>query len=103
MFWQHVRIASLAVLVSAAAASTARAGDCAAPCAPAYRTVCCTEWVPEQYQCTRTCCKVEHKQEAYTAYKCECAPETRTRTCTVYKMVPEVQTVTRSYCVCVPV
>ena len=72
-------------------------------CAPTYRTVCVQEWVPEKYQCTRTVYKTECKQETYTAYKCVCVPETRTRCYTVNKMVPEVKTVVRNYCVCVPV
>jgi hypothetical protein len=102
MFWQRVRFALLAGVVAAVAVGSAHAGDCAAPCAPATRTVCVNEWVPEQYQCTRTVYKTECKQETYTAYRCECVPETRTRTCTVYKMVPEVRTETRTCCVCVP-
>src|SRR5581483_9641460 len=84
----------------------ARAEDCcapAAPCAPATRTVCCTEWVPEQYQCTRTVYKTECRTENYTAYKTECVPEARTRTYTVCKMVPEVRTEMRTVCVKVPV
>jgi len=103
MTWQ--RCALLAGVLSAAAVLPARADDAAAPapCAPAYRTVCVSEWVPEQYQCTRTVYKTECRTETYTAYKCECVPETRTRTCTVYKMVPETRVKTRRYCVCVPV
>ncbi|MBY0523936.1 MAG: hypothetical protein K2R98_11090 [Gemmataceae bacterium] len=104
MFWQRVRFALLAGVLANVAAS-ARAGECCqpAPCAPAYRTVCCYEWVPEQFQATRTCYKTECRQETYTAYRCECVPETRTRVCTVYKMVPETRVETRTYCVCVPV
>jgi hypothetical protein len=45
---------------------------------------------------------MECREETYTAYRCECVPETRTRVCTLYKQVPEVKTVTRTYCVCVP-
>src|SRR5262249_39190104 len=74
----------------------------AAPCAPQFRTVCVTEWVPQPYQCTRTSYRTECKQETYTAYRCEYVPETRTRICTVYNKVPEVRTVTRTVCVCIP-
>jgi hypothetical protein len=104
-------VALLAGGLLAAAACTARADDAAppAPGAPApadstpqYQTVCCHEWVPETYPCTRTVYRTECRQEAYTAYRCECVPETRTRTCVVNKMVPEVQTVVRKVCVCVP-
>jgi hypothetical protein len=104
MFWQRVRFALLAGIVAATATTTARAGDCCAPAcsAPCTRTVCCTEWVPEQYQCTRTVYKTEYKQEAYTAYKCECYPETVTRTVTCYKSVPEVRTQIVNYTVCTP-
>jgi len=103
MIWQRARFALLAGLFAVAAAGPARADDAAACCAPAYRTVCVKEWVPEQYQCTRTVYKTECKTETYTAYKCECVPETKTRTCTVYKMVPETHMETRTCCVCVPV
>src|ERR1700730_6522813 len=102
MVWQCVRIALLAGAFAATAALPARAGDCCAP-APCTRTVCVTEWVPEQYQTTRTVYKTECRQEAYTAYKCESVPETRTRVCTVYKQVPEVKTVMKTVCESVPV
>jgi hypothetical protein len=102
MFSQRVRFALLAGVL-AAVTSPARAGDCCAPsCTPCTRTVCCTEWVPEQYQCTRTVYKTEYKQEAYTAYRCEYTSEVRTRTCTVYKKVPEYTTQVCNYNVCVP-
>src|SRR5262249_348369 len=68
------------------------------PCAPRFRTVCVTEWVPEKYICERTVNKVEYKQEKYTAFKCECVPEKRTCTKTVYEKVPEVKCVTRIVC-----
>jgi hypothetical protein len=77
----------------------ARAGD--APCAPAFRTVCVTEWVPQQYVATRVCYHSECAQEKYTAFRAECVPETRTVTSTVYKQVPEVREEVRT--VCVPV
>jgi hypothetical protein len=77
------------------------ASECAAP-APAFRTVCVTEWRPEQYQSTRTAYRTEYTQETYTAYRCEYSCETRTRTVTVNRMVPEVQQVTRTVCVNVP-
>jgi hypothetical protein len=85
----------LASACVAAAALPARADDCAAP---ATRTVCCTEWVPETYQGTRTVYKTECKEEKYTAYRCECVPETRVSTVTVMKPVMETQTVMK--CVC---
>jgi hypothetical protein len=102
MVWQRIKLALLAGAFVAAAALPARADDCCAP-APCTRTVCCTEWVPQQYQCTRTTYKTECRPETYTAYRCECVPETRTCTRTVYKMVQEAQTVMRTVCECVPV
>src|SRR5688572_18884299 len=47
--------------------------------APAYQTVCVTEWVPEYYKTTRTTYKSTCVQERYTAYRHECVPEVRTR------------------------
>jgi hypothetical protein len=102
MVWQRIRIAVLAGAFAAVAALPARADDCCAA-APATRTVCCTEWVPEQYQSERTVYKTECKAEKYTAYKCECVPETRTCTRTVCKVVHEATTVMRTVCECVPV
>lgn len=120
MLWQRLRLAlcSGAVLAAAGLAHAQDKADRAlaveqgqaqqaapapaADCAPQYRTVCVTEWVPEQYQCTRTVYKAECRQETYTAYRCECVPETRTRTCTVYKMVQETKMVARETCTCVP-
>ena len=103
MSWQPVRIALLCGAVAAMAVSSARADCCApAPCAPAMRTICVTECVPQTYTTTRTCYRYENKVECYTAYKSVCVPETRTRVCTVYKRVPEVRTECRNVCVKVP-
>jgi hypothetical protein len=102
MFSKPVRFALLAGVLVAAAGVSAQANDCCAP-APCTRTVCCTEWVPEQYPCTRTVYKTEYKQETYTAYRCESIPETKTYNVTVYKSVPEVRTETRNVCTMVPV
>jgi hypothetical protein len=104
MVWQHLKNALLVGAFAAAAALPARAGDCCAPAcaAPCTRTVCCTEYVPEQYQCTRTTYKVVCKEEAYTAHRCECVPETRTCTRTVCKPVQETTTVMKTVCECVP-
>jgi hypothetical protein len=66
------------------------------------RTVCVTEWVPENYVTTRTVFRTECVQEKYTAYRTECVPETRTRTCVVNRVVPEVREVVRTVCVVVP-
>lgn len=99
MFWQRVRLALLLGVVTAGGVS-ARAEEGAA--APAYRTVCVTEMVPQQVQCTRTVYRTQCTEEPCTAYRCECVPETRTRECTVYKMVQEARTETRTVCVCVP-
>lgn len=101
MFAQRVRFVLLAGVVVAAAAP-ARAGDCCAPAPCATRTVCCTEWVPEQYQTTRTTYKTEYRQEAYTAYKCETYSELCSRQVTCYKSVPEFTTQVVNYTVCVP-
>jgi hypothetical protein len=100
-----VRSALMAAVCTAALALIARA-DCCAPApdcgAPAFRTICCTEWRPEAYQATRVCYRTEYHQETYTAYRCEYVPEVRTRTVTVCRMVPEVRTELRTYCVSVP-
>src|SRR5690348_15564229 len=101
MNWQRARVALLTGVVLAGAALAARGGDHAAPiapapatcCAPATRTVCVTEWVPEQHVETRTVYKTECAQEAYTAYRTECVPEVRKRIVTVNRMVPEVREV----------
>jgi hypothetical protein len=92
MFWQRSLSALLAGAFVAAAALPARADDCA----PATRTICCTEWVPEKVQCTRTVLKTECKEEKYTAFRCECVPETKVCTRTVMKPVMETQTVMKS-------
>lgn len=102
MVWQRVRSALLVGVLASVGAAPALADDCCAPAPCATRKVCCTEWVPEQYQCTRTVYRTESHQETYTAYRCESVPETRNYTCTVYKRVPEVQNVTRTVCVNVP-
>jgi hypothetical protein len=117
MFWQRVSSALLAGALIAASSMTARAeqdkpaapekvaapeGAKPADACTAYRTICCTEWVPEKYFVERRTTKVEWKQEQYTAYKCECVPVQKKRTCTVYKMVPEVREETRIVCKKVP-
>jgi hypothetical protein len=113
MVWKSVRVALIVGVCTAAATLAARAGDCGAPaagcgapaaecCAPQFRTVCCTEWVPEPYQCTRTCYHTEYRQQTSTTWRCEYTPEQRTRTYTVCKMVPEVRTEWRTVCVSVP-
>jgi hypothetical protein len=110
MIWQRVHTSLLASGVLVALAVAVRAGDggapcgapCEAPCAPATRTVCVTEWVPENYVATRTVYKTECVQEAYTAYRTECVPETRTRTVCVNRTVPEYHDVVRTCCVAVP-
>jgi hypothetical protein len=74
-----------------------------APCAPAMKTICVTEWVPESYTATRTVYKKECVAEKFTAYKTECVPETKTRTFTVLHKetyeVEELRTVCVSECV----
>jgi hypothetical protein len=78
------------------------AGDCGG-CAPAYKTVCVTEWVPETYTATRTVYKTECVPEKYTAYRTECVPETKTRVCTFLRQVTEQVEETRCVMVCTPV
>jgi hypothetical protein len=78
-------------------------GDgCGAPCAPATRTVCVTEYVPQQTVETRTVFRTVCVPETYTACRTECVPETRTRTVMVSRMVPEVRNEVRTVCVSVP-
>jgi hypothetical protein len=106
MYWQRLRVAVLASCVALTAAlPVARAEEAhaaAAPCAPAMKTICVEECVPEHYTTTRTVYRTEKSIEKYTAYKCVSVPETRTRTCTVYEKVPVCETRTRTYCVSVP-
>src|SRR5438874_2047227 len=109
-----VRYSFRSVVLACAIALTAnlaRGGDCCSPApdccaagcaAPVTRTICVTEWVPEQYQATRTVCRTEQRQETYTGYRTECVPETCSRTVCVMKQVPEVQTVCRTICETVP-
>lgn len=114
MIMQRMNFALLAGAILAVTGSAhagnhgAPATDCCTPtvsCAPACPTtqkVLVTEWVPEQYKCTKTVYKTECKQETYTAYKTECVPETRTRTVTCYHKVCETVMETRQTCVKVP-
>src|SRR5262249_24777504 len=114
MFSQRVSSALLAGALVAASSLTARAQDekdpphkappapppaapapAADPCAPAYRTICCTEWVPVQVTCERTVYKTEYRNEEYTACKWECFPVQKQRTCTYYESVPEKRLETR--------
>lgn len=103
----RIRTHLLAGGVLAVLALGARGGDCgapcAAPCAPAFRTVCCTEWVPENYVTTRTVYKTECVQEKYTAYRTECVAEQRSCTYTCNRLVPEWREEVRTCCVSVPV
>src|SRR4051812_24281165 len=113
MNWQRARVAVLTSVVLAGVALSVRAEEdnsghhMAAPaapaaplmtsapvassCAPAMRTVCVTEWVPEQYETVRTSYRTECVQEAYTAHRTECVPQVSKRIVTVNRMVPEVR------------
>ncbi len=109
MSWIRVHAALLSGVVLASSAVIVRAdcgcaapAPCAAPCAPTYRTVTVTEWVPEHYTATRTVCKTEQAQETYTAYRTECVAQTQTHQVTVYKSVAETHNETRTVCKCVP-
>jgi hypothetical protein len=112
MIWQRVRIALLACVALAAAAVAARAegpapgehapGAAAPAAAPAFRTVCVQEWVPQQYEGVRTVYKTECVQEKYQAWRTECVPETRTQVVTVNRVVPEWREEVRTVCVSVP-
>jgi hypothetical protein len=97
----------------------------AVACAPATRTVKCTEWVPEHYKAKVTRYKTVCVEQKYTAYKTVCVeqkytayktvcvpqkytayrhefvPQTRTRTVVCYHRVPVVEK--REVTVCVPV
>jgi hypothetical protein len=79
------------------------ADGCGGCPAPAYKTVCVTEWVPETYTGTRTVYKRECVPEKFTCYRTECTTETRTRTCTVMRHVTEEVEETRCVMVCNPV
>jgi hypothetical protein len=118
MLFTRVRIALLVCSFVAVAVLTARADDKTddkkpepipapkappAAAAPAYKTVCVTEWVPETYTGTRTVYKKECVPEKYTAYRTECTAECKTRTCTFNRVVSEWVEEARTVCVCTPV
>jgi len=101
MVCQPLRLALLIGAITAVAVSPARAnfrapGCCDNPCgsssacttAPAYRTVCCTEWVRENYTTTRKAYKVECRTETYDTWRTECVPVVQDRTVCVVKRVP---------------
>jgi hypothetical protein len=117
MLLKPVRVAFLIGLVTAVAASPARAQDPkpgtpepgkpatkVAPVAadPCVQTIQVIECVPENYTTTRTAYRYECRQEACTAYRCEFANEVRTRTCTTYDRIPEVRNEVRTVCTMVP-
>jgi hypothetical protein len=122
MMFKRIRITLLVCSLVAAASLTVRADDkapdkkpeplpapapatapAADPCAPAMKTICVTEWVPEKYTATRTVYKQECVPEKYTAYRTECVPETKTRTVTVMRQVTEEVEEVRTVCVCTKV
>jgi len=117
-----VGVALLAATTSVQACAYPCADSCggqAFDCAPTFRTITVTEWVPETYESTRTVYKTQYVTETYTAFKSVCVPETRvvprtivrtvpvwTEQCrTVFKCVPscETRTVVKKVVVCVPV
>ncbi len=109
MVCQPLRLALLIGAITAVAASPARANHNSAPCcnsapttccstAPAYRTVCCTECVPETYTVKRTCYRTECRTETYQTCRVECVPVCKTRVCTVVERVPCMETVTKKCC-----
>jgi hypothetical protein len=85
-----------------AAAAAPAASPCGSPCVT-YKTICCTEWVPETCIVEKHTTKVEYKQECYTAYKCETICVQKPQTVMVKKMVPECHEETRIICKKVPV
>jgi hypothetical protein len=108
MVCQPLRLALLIGAITAVAVSPARAHHNSAPCnncssgcgstAPAYRTITCTECVPETYTCKRTCYRVECRTEQYDTCRCECVPVCKERVCCVTERVPCVETVTKKCC-----
>jgi hypothetical protein len=106
MFFQRLRTTLFVAGAFAALSASARADGCGAPCdapcAPAMRTVCVTEWVPQNVVETRTVYKSVSTVEKYTAYRTECAAEQRVRTYCVSHMVPEWHDVVRTTCIAVP-
>ncbi|MGF1579032.1 MAG: hypothetical protein ACFCD0_06680 [Gemmataceae bacterium] len=77
-------------------------GGCG-PCAPAYRTVQFTEYVPQTYTTTRTVYRRVPKQVTYTAYRCVSHPVTNTRQVTHMVRKPVVRTITKTVYSRVPV
>jgi hypothetical protein len=108
MVCQPLRLALLIGAITAVAVSPARATHNSAPCcnsapaccstAPAYRTITCTECVPETYTVKRTCYRTECRCETYQTCRTECVPVCKERVCTVYDRVPCMQTVTKKVC-----
>src|SRR5262245_22846355 len=103
MVCQPLRLALLIGAITAVAVSPVRAGflaqrnRCCDPCqssaccttAPAYRTVCCTEWVRENYTTTRTAYRTECRQETYQTCRTECVPVCKEKVVCVQVRVPE--------------
>ena len=108
MVCQPLRLALLIGAITAVAVSPARAHHNSAPCcnpcptacatAPAYRTITCTECVPETYTVKRVCYKIECQTQTYQGCRTECVPVCKERVCTVWERVPCVQTVTKKCC-----
>lgn len=110
MVCQPLRLALLIGAITAVAVSPVRAHHNSAPCcntpcasgcgstAPAYRTITCTEYVPETYTVKRTCYRVECRTETYQTCRTECVPVCKERVCCVVERVPCMETVTRKVC-----
>lgn len=109
MVCQPLRLALLIGAIAAATASPAWASHhgsasccnpCPTPCcsAPAFRTVMCTECVPETYTVKRTCYRYECRTECVNGTRTECVPVCKTRVCNVTCRVPCVTTQCRKVC-----
>ncbi len=106
MVCQPLRLALLIGAITAVAVSPVRASHhnsapCCNPCAstaPAYRTITCTECVPETYTVKRTCYKMECRTETYQTCRTECVPVCKERVCCVVERVPCMETVTKKVC-----
>ena len=111
MVCQPLRLALLIGAITAVAVSPVQAGfwsrnNCCNPCqsdpcctsAPAYRTVCCTEWVRENYTTTRKTYRTECRTEVYDTCRTECVPVCKEKVVCVQVRVPVMREECRKVC-----
>jgi hypothetical protein len=111
MVCQPLRLALLIGAITAVAVPPVQAGfwsrrccnpcesnPCASTSAPAFRTVCCTEWVRENYTTTRKTYKTVCKTETYETCRTECVPVCKEKVVCVKVRVPVMKEECRKVC-----